>query len=627
MVSSPSPAPSITSDEADGYLLLSIPNVTVKQVYQGESMILARGEMRLECISLPITNEQGKQTANPFSPSPSDPSVPTHDHWLVLRVSTFEMPLIPSSPILPSSNVEGIAYILSSQHIPDAALHLIFSSPRSIAEYEDLDSFEILLRQYGSLGEKATALEGVQVGPAGSTSNNLGITGTGSVGLKTQGKDEDNSEGLRRRTGKGTQGELMDLDMRGKVVLVNEETGEVVGELDHRLDVQEGQGVASGGKDKPVMLDFGDVLDEYAPKVVVQTVPQEEMDDWMLRGAHNISKGILTFGAWSSRMINNSAENFIKNTTPSKEPVKFGPSTKAGVRMAHNASVRTVKVTKSTVGMINNVSLGYEKGYQPMQELYQEYRNSSPSLDKPSSSTISNNPNISTPVKSNPSSKPPTPIPIPTTSYVPRQSPRGTPSMLAPIPKLPPRSRSPLNNPRTAPLIQISTPDHIGQKVSIPSTTESLLAQEKTASSTTKTPSSAPAILSNGDGAGEGSHKRPFLNKLLLAGEVVLTSLEATAHELIDVGTAAASSAAGHKFGPEAGKATALVGGSVRNVAVVYIDVRGVGRRALLKSTAKGFVKARLKNGETVQLQGVGQVGRGEQGVVVGMQEVQRKVD
>ncbi|RXK36909.1 hypothetical protein M231_05811 [Tremella mesenterica] len=610
MVSSPSPAPSITSDEADGYLLLSIPNVTVKQVYQGESMILARGEMRLECISLPITNEQGKQTANPFSPSPSDPSVPTHDHWLVLRVSTFEMPLIPSSPILPSSNVEGIAYILSSQHIPDAALHLIFSSPRSIAEYEDLDSFEILLRQYGSLGEKATALEGVQVGPAGSTSNNLGITGTGSVGLKTQGKDEANSEGLRRRTGKGTQGELMDLDMRGKVVLVNVETGEVVGELDHRLDVQEGQGVASGGKDKPVMLDFGDVLDEYAPKVVVQTVPQEEMDDWMLRGAHNISKGILTFGAWSSKMINNSAENFIKNTTPSKEPVKFGPSTKAGVRMAHNASVRTVKVTKSTVGMINNaissmVEVGYEKGYQPMQELYQEYRNSSPSLDKPSSSAISNISTTSTPIKFNPSSKPPTPIPIPTTSYVPRQSPR----------------------------------------VSIPSTTETLLAQEKTASlSTTKTPSSAPAILSNGNGSGEGSHKRPFLNKLLLAGEVVLTSLEATAHELIDVGTAAASSAAGHKFGPEAGKATALVGGSVRNVAVVYIDVRGVGRRALLKSTAKGFVKARLKNGETVQLQGshvlpvednrgvveqvgVGQVGRGEQGVVVGMQEVQRKVD
>ena len=98
--------------------------------------------------------------------------------------------------------------------------------------------------------------------------------------------------------------------------------------------------------------------------------------------------------------------------------------------------------------------------------------------------------------------------------------------------------------------------------------------------------------------------KRPLLNRLLLAGEVVLTSLEATAHNLIDSGTSAASSAAGHKFGPEAGHATHLIGGSVRNVAVVYIDARGIGRKALLKGTAKGFVKARLKSGETVQLQG-----------------------
>jgi len=92
-----------------------------------------------------------------------------------------------------------------------------------------------------------------------------------------------------------------------------------------------------------------------------------------------------------------------------------------------------------------------------------------------------------------------------------------------------------------------------------------------------------------------------------------------------------------HKYGPEAGHATALLGGSVRNVAVVYIDVRGVGRSALLKSTAKGFVKIKLKNGEEVRLQGdgreangveveAGEVEEGKQGTaVVGMTEVPRK--
>jgi hypothetical protein len=47
---------------------------------------------------------------------------------------------------------------------------------------------------------------------------------------------------------------------------------------------------------------------------------------------------------------------FVKNTKPAEKDVELGPRTKAGFRMAHNASVRTVNVTKSTVGMINDVS-------------------------------------------------------------------------------------------------------------------------------------------------------------------------------------------------------------------------------------------------------------------------------
>jgi spartin len=37
-----------------------------------------------------------------------------------------------------------------------------------------------------------------------------------------------------------------------------------------------------------------------------------------------------------------------------------------------------------------------------------------------------------------------------------------------------------------------------------------------------------------------------------------------------------------------------LVGRSVQNVGVVYIDVRGIARRALLKRAGKAVVKARM---------------------------------
>lgn len=110
-------------EDANGYLLLTIQHTVLKQVgtspFLPGQMTLTRSRYmmnrklsslgasygtftfstlhhhipltwtnRLECISLPIPADIGHQTANPFAPSPSDPAVPTHDFWLVLRVGT-----------------------------------------------------------------------------------------------------------------------------------------------------------------------------------------------------------------------------------------------------------------------------------------------------------------------------------------------------------------------------------------------------------------------------------------------------------------------------------------------------------------------------------------------------------
>lgn len=118
--------------------------------------------------------------------------------------------------------------------------------------------------------------------------------------------------------------------------------------------------------------------------------------------------------------------------------------------------------------------------------------------------------------------------------------------------------------------------------------------------------------------------KRPLLNRSLLAVDSVLSSLEAATNQLLTTGTSAASQMAGHRYGNEAGEAVAQVGGSARNAVLVYVDVRGMGRRAILKSTARGYVKARLRSGEKVELQGpnagaAGQQGQQAQAVQAGM--------
>lgn len=163
------------------------------------------------------------------------------------------MPIVPLNYFEPTPSTEGISYTAPSTTAKNAFVKVELPMPYSAADMEDLESFEVLLRQYKSLGAEASALTNV-------TAPTLGSAGAPPLA------DE----------------------LRGKLMLVNQDNGEVVGELDQELDVEDEQRLARDPKGKPVMLNFGNVIDGYAPKVKVQTVPQEELDDWMLKGAHNV---------------------------------------------------------------------------------------------------------------------------------------------------------------------------------------------------------------------------------------------------------------------------------------------------------------------------------------------------
>ncbi|WWC70066.1 uncharacterized protein I206_104012 [Kwoniella pini CBS 10737] len=615
-----SPSPSNRSgvstpiaDEASGYLLLTIEHAVVKQIYEEETMTLARGEFRLECVSLPIPPEIGRQTANPFSPSSADPPTPTHDFWLVIKVGpTFEMPIIPNSEMIPHQEKDGIVYQVSSTTVPNASVLFTLPLPASQADLEDLDSLEVLLKQYGCLGKDLTALEGLSASPQRPPS-------TYAYG---------SSRGAE-------QGEaLAPEDLRGRIVLINEDNGEVVGQLDQTFDVEEDKKLNNEDRNKPVMLDFGHLREgQEALRVKVRTVPEEDLDDWLLRGAHKVSQGILSFSSWSGRQMISGADTYIKNSTPRAEPVKFSPQTKDNFVKVHNGSVKVATVTKSTIGKITGVistaaGKTYTHGYKPAVEAYRRASIDSnspfggPPLPPRSSTAVTGQYGTGS-------------IPVP---YAVRNS-----ANAPPVPSKPAHLHSP-----TLPLSETpSSLTHRGaQTISIPSQAETMLAEKdryNTPPSYTEKVTGEPMGMSP-TVSGSGSNtptaqpkKKALLGRILLAGEVVLTSIEATAHDLINNGTIAASSAAGHKYGADAGEATALVGGSVKNVAVVYIDVAGVGRRAILKSGAKGFYKAKLADGETVKFQAEGQGNNdikageieveqngknGEEEIVVGMSEL-----
>ncbi|KAL9080889.1 MAG: hypothetical protein Q9159_007486 [Coniocarpon cinnabarinum] len=99
-------------------------------------------------------------------------------------------------------------------------------------------------------------------------------------------------------------------------------------------------------------------------------------------------------------------------------------------------------------------------------------------------------------------------------------------------------------------------------------------------------------------------YKPGFLNKSMIAFSTVMDGVAQSGRDLLTQSGAAASTVIGHRYGAEAGTMAARMAGGVKNVGLVYIDVTGVSRRAVIKSVAKGMVVGEVKGGGQVVVGG-----------------------
>ncbi|QRV86865.1 Senescence domain-containing protein [Ceratobasidium sp. AG-Ba] len=399
---------------AEGFLLLTIPNCTLK-TQDGASQ---SGVLALECVTIPL---RGPQTAF----SGAAPEVNNErDVWLVLRLNTFETIISPTQTI----------HYTRAQHqfaIPaedGGVVTLTVPQPMTAAAVEDLESLEVLLSQYGIIQE----------------------TGASSAASKGTG------------------------DTKGRLVLVDEDNGAMLGTLGDQFQIREDPNLVSRGHEKdPVVIE----IPERGEQVFVHNIAPDEQD-WMLRSAGYISRGILYATDMATKGMQSAAQRYVANNSPTTTPIVFSETTNANMRRVHNLSGQAVKVTARTTGMIHKmIDAGIDRMSKP----------------KPKETDRSGAPNT---------------------------------------PPRPPR----------------------------------------------------------------------LLNRLLISTDLLLTTLEQSAHQLVTHGTDAASTVAGHRYGPDVGASTKSMGETVRNVGVVYIDARGVGRRALIKRAGKRMIKGRLGGGKEIVL-------------------------
>ncbi|KAM5345290.1 hypothetical protein ACJ41O_011152 [Fusarium nematophilum] len=266
----------------------------------------------------------------------------------------------------------------------------------------------------------------------------------------------------------------------GRIVLVDEEDGSVIGELTDSYQVVEDSAIRPGSKE-PVEISLPS---DGNQNISVQPVsqPYEEMNihpaykkSTIVSSASKASRLIVTTSDVVSRTLQSQADNFTKSTKPVAKPVTFAPSTHARIRRINNFSNKAAVLSATTVGTIGN------------------------------------------------------------------------------------------------------------------------LAQNFGANITRRKDGRARGY--DKDGNAIETYKPGMLNKSLMAFNTVVDGIEQAGRNLLTGTSSSMTTVVGHRWGDEAGEVSRNLGGGFKNVGLVYIDVTGVSRRAILKSVAKGMVVGKVKGG------------------------------
>ncbi|KAG6002747.1 hypothetical protein E4U21_002805 [Claviceps maximensis] len=274
----------------------------------------------------------------------------------------------------------------------------------------------------------------------------------------------------------------------GRIVLVNEEDGSVVGELGDAYQVVEDKAIKPGSKD-PVEIALPT---DSSQAIKVQPAPGYNDDDdddedrihpaykksTIVNMGMRASRLLITTSDYVAQTLTSQAENYTKNSQPAAKPVTFTPTTHEHIRKINQYSTKAAGLSASTVGSIAKVA-----------------QNLGANLSKRKDGRA-----------------------------------RGF----------------------------------------------------------------------DKDGNVIDTYKPGMLNKSLMAFSTVVDGMEQAGRSLLTSTTSSVSHVVEHKWGPEAGEVSRHLGGGVKNVGLVYIDVTGVSRRAVLKSVAKGMVVGNVKGGGKV---------------------------
>ncbi|KAL1719997.1 hypothetical protein EV715DRAFT_251024 [Schizophyllum commune] len=609
----------------EAFILLTLPSASLTT-----NGFTHSGDLQLQHITANVPDESGV----------------THEEvFLVLRLRELEIALDPDRPVsLSTADPHRRIYTFGAS-TGDAAEEIQLAVPASTPT-NDLETLDTVLAQYFATfeNEGALAIESMTALPE--TLNGDAMRPVPHINSAQADK------------------------LRGHLVLVNEDNGEIVGQLDQRLPVREDPGMR-GSRD-PVVVEVPDEAglfehDANARELFVRAIPPEQQN-WMTKGAGLASYAISTgasliakgmgvaadyyvaHGAKSpdhpdNRALTNGADGsstnaFDGSSTPTAKPalpprttsrtmtMLTSPRTRQNMQRAHKYTGTAVKASAKTVAavdeLIRRAVYGKEKagassasgttGKGKGKRLAAAAAANSQSA--PTGSEYSTPSGYSTPGGY---STPPAAVSSTSLAAPPPYTPGQT--YLAPEkPKLPPR-RSP------SPGATGSVPYPVytsGKGASAPASPYATSPSSYAPSSVppwTSGPPSPHAVYDDGKEtgppprgtsgpppgfAGTGASGAPGAppplpprelktrDRVLLSADLILSTIDDSTRQLIEAGVVNFGKVMGHRYGKDAGETSTMAARTAQNVGLVYIDLSGLGRRALIKRAGKHYVKSKF---------------------------------
>ncbi|BCR86619.1 senescence-associated domain-containing protein [Aspergillus chevalieri] len=315
----------MAAPDHDPRLLYSISNITAYHIQNGEETELTpSGPQNLSLLMVPTSTA-------PQGNGPAEEDFYLHLHLppeldLALPATTQIYHQPPSSYLIPRWDLGPDAGAFIRIQFPGVG-----TGPGKVSQ-DDVDTFETILAQCTAFLERAPAPVSKDHAPYNPA-------------------DFAPGEGYVSSGAKPTK------NAHGQIVLVDEEDGSVVGEMEG-YDVVERPGVQPGSK-RPVEVQLPQ--EGEGNQISVDNASEEYLrmarhpaykNSTIVQSSATASRLVVTGSSYISNVLTSGAEGFTKKVKPNQQPMTFSDTTHARIRKIGNFSHGAADFSAKTVGQV-----------------------------------------------------------------------------------------------------------------------------------------------------------------------------------------------------------------------------------------------------------------------------------